>query len=121
MEAVNAHLARVLADCAVTAARPANEAKLRQLLEEQGHRATATIFEAIKEDRCASTKPGSHSKRVERQQGGKRDEVYFLQTETDSTEGSQCGSVSDEPAGSVLGRSGLNVTGLETMEDEGRA
>ena len=78
MEAVNAHLARVLVDYAITAAHPSNEAKLRELSEEQGHGATASIFEAIKEDRYISVKPRTQPKRFKKQQGGKRDGVYFF-------------------------------------------
>ena len=119
MEAVNAHLARVLVDYAITAAHPANEAKLREPLEEQGHRATATIFEAIKEDRYVSVKPRSRPKRFKKQQGGKHDNVYFLQSTAESVEGSECRNLSHAFTDSFPRGSGLDVSEVGRMEEVG--
>ena len=119
MEAVNAHLARVLVGYAITAAHPANEAKLRELSEEQGHRATATIFEAIKEDRCVSVRPRPRPKRFKEQQGGKHDNVYFPQSTAESVEGSECRDLPHEFTDSFPRGSGLDVSEVGRMEEDG--
>ena len=47
MEAVTAHMAHIIADYAITAARPSNEPYLRDQLAKNGHTAVASIFSSL--------------------------------------------------------------------------
>lgn len=118
MEAVNAHFARILVDYAITAARPAGEAKMRELLETQGHKATASIFNAIKEDKYMSIKPKSEPKKMKKQ-GTKRGGVYFPGVSSSTPEGSELNESSCESTIALEGCDRLDVEslgGVETTE-----